>query len=63
LRLLLSVSADGGGAASSVTGGQDPVRRGSRRGRYQVTVSNGASLKFLAVPHRAFILIWRHAVK
>jgi len=41
LRLLLSVRAGGGGAASSVAGGQDPVqcRRGVTGGWYQVTVS------------------------
>jgi len=36
---LLSVPAGGGGAASSVAGGQDPVLHVSRGGWYQVTVS------------------------
>jgi len=39
LRLLLSVPAGGGGAASSVAGGQDPVLRHVTGGWYQVTVS------------------------
>jgi len=39
LRLLLSVPAGGGGTASSVAGGQDPVLCRHRGGWYQVTVS------------------------